>query len=541
MAVITAGLYGIMALANAWTPRLGLDLRGGTTITLTARTTSGEAVASDKLAEARGIIQQRVDSLGVGEAVVTTQGDQHIVISVPNVQRDELLNLVGQTAKLGFRAVYTVAAVQQPTATASPSAGGTATPGATVTGLPQKPSTPTPSPAPTVTGLPASPGASADATASGSPTSSDITGLLSWAPTAEVLNDFESFKCDDKRTESADQPLIACDREGTAKYLLGPTLISGEHVTNAVAGMPQGQVAYVVSLSFDSTGADAFYKATSYLSGQQQPRNMFAIVLDAKVVSAPVPNGPIAGGNAEISGNFSLDTATQLARVLKYGALPLAFDVSQVENVSATLGGEQLTGGIIAGIIGLILVIAYGFVYYRALGFVVVGSLAAAAVMTYATMTLLGESVGFALNLPGIAGVIVAIGLTADSFIIYFERIRDEIREGRSLRTSIETGWTRARSTIVIADMVSLLSAVVLFFLAVGGVKGFAFTLGLTTLIDLAVVFWFTKPVMSLLGRTKFFGEGHKWSGLDPEHMGVSREALLGRRTRTIRTTAKEA
>ncbi|PID98583.1 MAG: protein translocase subunit SecD [Actinomycetales bacterium] len=338
-----------------------------------------------------------------------------------------------------------------------------------------------------------------------------------------------------------DQPLFACDREGSAKYLLGPLLIKGTNVTNAAAGMPQNQVSWVVTLSFDDVGTDAFYKATKHLAGKPQPTNQFAIVLDSKVVSAPAPTGPIAGGNAEISGNFTVKSATSLANVLKYGALPLAFDISQVETVSATLGSEQLYGGLVAGVIGLVLVIVYAFFYYRALGLVVVGSLVAAATTTYATMVLLGESMGFALNLPGIAGVIVAIGLTADSFIIYFERIRDEVREGRTLRTAIETGWKRARSTIVIADMVSVLSATVLFILAIGGVKGFAFTLGLTTLIDLAVVFWFTKPLMSLLGRTKFFGEGHKLSGLDPEHMGVSRTSLLGRRSRASQLKAKEA
>lgn len=532
MAIITAGLYGLMALAQTWTPRLGLDLSGGTTITLTARNVSGDgAIPADKLAEARTIIQQRVDGLGVGETSVATQGDQHIVISAPNVQADELRTLVGTTAQLAFRAVYAVAAVQEPTPTPSATPSGTASPQpdpspsptatATMPGLPEKEPTPRP-------------------TAAGT-TKPDTATVLAWEPTARDQSDFEKYTCGTAFPDVADQPLVTCDRAGLQKYLLGPVLITGDRVKTAAAGVPQGQVAYVVTLSFDSTGADEFYQATNKLYAQQQPRNQFAIVLDSKVVSAPAPRGPISGGQAEISGSFTADSANQLASVLKYGALPLAFDVSQVETISATLGGEQLSGGIIAGLIGLALVIIYSFLYYRALGVVVVSSLVAAAAMTYATMVLLGSSVGFALNLPGIAGVIVAIGMTADSFIIYFERIRDEIREGRSLRTGIETGWARARGTIVIADMVSLLSAVVLFFLAIGGVKGFAFTLGLTTLIDLAVVFWFTKPVMTLLGRTKFFGEGHRWSGLDPEHMGVSRASLLGRRPRTAKLATKEA
>jgi preprotein translocase subunit SecD len=273
---------------------------------------------------------------------------------------------------------------------------------------------------------------------------------------------------------------------------------------------------------------------TKGIAVKSPPQNQFAIVLDSQVISAPSVSAAIPGGRAEISGSFSQKSATELANVLKYGALPLAFEVSSVENVSAKLGGDQLQAGVIAGLIGLGLVIAYSLLYYRGLAIVVVLSLAIAGGITYAFTVLLGQAMGFALNLPGIAGLIVAIGITADSFIIYFERIRDEVREGRTLRTAIETGWIRSRQTILIADGVSLLSAVVLFILAIGAVKGFAFTLGLTTLIDIAVVFFFTKPVVTLLGRTKFFGEGRRFSGFEPEHMGTSQMPGL-RRTRTAR------
>ena len=224
--------------------------------------------------------------------------------------------------------------------------------------------------------------------------------------------------------------------------------------------------------------------------------------------------------------------------MLKYGALPLTFDLSEVSNVSPTLGGEQLRAGIIAGLIGLALVVVYSLFYYRALALVVVASLALAAAITYPLLVLLGESVGFALNLPGIAGAIVAIGVTADSFIIYFERIRDEVREGRSLRSAIETGWHGSKRTILVADAVSLLSAIVLFILAIGAVKGFAFTLGLTTVIDILIVFFFTKPLVTLLGRTKYFSEGRRFSGFEPEHMGIERR---GWRRPAPRTPVKEA
>ena len=324
---------------------------------------------------------------------------------------------------------------------------------------------------------------------------------LDWQPTEACQAAFAEFTCETKVTEVADQGLFACNQEKTEKYLLGPTLIEGNQLTSAVAGIPQNNVNWVVNLEFNPSGSAAFEKATRQISQQSEPQNRFAIVLDGVSISAPSVNEAIPGGRAEISGNFTQKTATELANVLKYGALPLAFDVSEVNNVSATLGGEQLRAGIIAGLIGLALVVGYCFLYYRGLGIVVVASLAIGAIITYACMVLLGSSVGFALNLPGIAGAIVAIGITADSFVIFFERIRDEVREGRSLRTAVETGWRRARQTILIADTVSMLSALVLFVLAIGAVQGFAFTLGLTTLIDVLVVFLFTKPLMTLLAQ----------------------------------------
>lgn len=359
---------------------------------------------------------------------------------------------------------------------------------------------------------------------------------MTWEPTENDYIDLQEYQCDDVEPEVADQPMVACDRTGTEKYLLGPAMITGDALKSATAGVPQNQLAWVVNLEFNGDGAVAFEKATGALAAKQEPQNRFAIVLDGKVISAPSVSQSIPGGRAEISGSFNERTANELANVLKYGALPLAFEVSEVSNVSATLGGEQLRAGIIAGIIGLALVVGYAILYYRGLFIVVVASLAMAAAFTYAMMVLLGESVGFALNLPGIAGAIVAIGVTADSFIIYFERIRDEVREGRSLRSAVETGWEKTRSTILISDAVALLSAVVLFILAIGGIKGFAFMLGLTTLLDLAVVFFFTKPLVSLLVRTKFFGEGRKWSGLDVEHLGV--RTLAGRTSR--RTPRRE-
>ncbi len=522
----TAALYAIMAIANVWTPRLGLDLRGGTTITLTARNSSGAGTVDKASLElARTIIQQRVDSMGVGESEVTTSGDSQIIVAVPNVAPAKLQEMVGQTAQLYFRPVYAVdasAPVPQPTAEGTP-----ATPAASATpnraplpGLP----TPVPTPRPTTP-------------AAVQPTVEEV---LAWTPSARDQSDFANFTCGDPFPDVPDQPLIACDRAGTSKFLLAPAILRGDQLTDAQAGMPQNSVSWVVNLQFNPEGSTIFEKATAGLVKKTSPQNTFAVVLDSKVITYPslnpsqVPNG-IAGGKAVIEGTFTQTTATDLANVLKYGALPLTFDLSEVANVSPTLGGEQLRAGIIAGLIGLALVVAYSILYYRGLAVVVVASLALAATITYALMVLLGESVGFALNLPGIAGAIVAIGVTADSFIIYFERIRDEVRDGRSLRSAIETGWRGSRKTILVADAVSLLSALVLFILAIGGVKGFAFTLGLTTVIDILIVFFFTKPLVTLLGRTTFYGEGRRFSGFEADHMGVRRPTPSRPATATVK------
>ena len=545
LGLVIAGLYGLIAMSGSWSPKLGLDLRGGSTITLTASNTAGTSIDPASLELARTIIQQRVDGYGVGESEVTTSGDKQIIVSVPNVQKDDLVRLVGTTAQLYFRKVYLAEAAESvvtPTASPAPSATEASQPTASVSATPTPtetsttnkrplPSLPTPVPSP----RPTAP----------SGTVTPLADLLKWTPTDRDNTDFANFKCGDPFPNVSDQPLISCDESKTYKYLLGPALIPGNMVTRAVAAVPQSSVAYVVELQFNSQGGADFQTVTAHLASQTSPQNQFGIVLDGVVISAPSVGSEysagIAGGKAEISGSFTQKSATDLANVLSYGALPLSFEISSVENVSAKLGGDQLQAGILAGLIGLALVLAYSILYYRGLALVVSMSLIVAGAMTWALIVLLGQSLGFALNLPGIAGAIVAIGVTADSFIIYFERIRDEVRDGRSLRSAIETGWVRSRKTILAADSVSLLSALVLFVLAIGAVKGFAFTLGLTTLIDIAVVFFFTKPLMTLLGRTKFFGEGHRFSGFESEHMGNSKAPLHNTQQRAAATVGGQA
>ena len=546
--VVVAMLFGLMALTGTWVPRLGLDLRGGTTITLTARTSDGTSPPRENLEMARTIIQQRVDSLGVGEASVTVQGNDQIEVAAPNVSSDELVALVGTTARLNFRPVIAAQDVTPPVTTPTPSTGdatpstgdatpstGDATPSTGET-TPTPTSTPQRGPVPALPTEPPAPRTPRPTVPAAEPPS--LEERLNYEPTEQDVEDFLAFQCGDEFPDVSDQPLIACNEERTAKYLLGPVVLSGERVTDASAGIPQGQLSWAVSLSFDSQGTQEFSDATAALAAKQSPQNQFAIVLDRQVVSAPSVSERIAGGQASISGgSINETTARSLAATLRYGALPVDLEISSVDTVSPTLGGNQMTAGIVAGIIGLGLVVAYSVIYYRGLSVVVVGSLMAAAVVTYGVIVLLGSAVGFALNLPGIAGVIVAIGVTADSFVIYFERIRDEIREGHSLRHAIQSGWRKARGTIMMADGVQLLAAVVLYFLAIGSVKGFAFTVGVTTAIDLLLVIFFTHPLMTLLGQTKFYGEGRKGSGLDPEHLGVSRESLLGRLAGTRRRT----
>lgn len=553
--LVAVFLIVLMAVSHTWYPRLGLDLRGGTTITLTARSADGSQVPAENLETARSIIQNRVDSLGVGEATVTVQGDDQIEVAVPNVNSDELITLVGATARLSFRPVLAVQAVET-TATnpesepsAEPSDQPEAEPSTSPEDQPETEVSPDASTTPERGPMPQLP---PNPPAPSTPRPTEVTNpdmtleeKLGYVPTEQDITDYAAFTCGDDFPIVADQPLIACSQDGTAKYFLGPEIISGEHVSDANAGVPQNQLNWVVNLSFDDEGATLFADATEALSTRQRPQNQFGIVLDGDVVSAPSTSERIAGGHAQISGGgINEETARGLATTLRYGSLPVDLDISSVDTVSPTLGDDQLKAGITAGVIGLALVVVYSLAYYRGLTIVVVGSLVAAAAVTYTVLVLLGSAVGFALNLPGIAGAIVAVGVTADSFIVYFERIRDEIREGHRLRHSIESGWRKARSTIIMADGVQLLAAIVLYFLAIGAVKGFAFTLGVTTAIDLFLVIFFTHPLMSVLGRTKFFGEGHPWSGFDPKHLGVSRTALFGRRggrtTKKTKATTRE-
>jgi preprotein translocase subunit SecD len=345
--------------------------------------------------------------------------------------------------------------------------------------------------------------------------------MLAWTrnPDPHWLTRFASFRCGQPVQDNPAKPLLACDDSG-AKYLLSPAIIEGTQLNDASYGIPQNDVQYVVNLDFNGDATSTFGEVTRAITGTGE---QFAIVLDGAVLSAPVVNQPITDGNAQISGSFTQSSAKALANSLKYGALPLKFEVPVVTEEGPTLAADQLSAGLWAGAVGLGLVLVYCMLYYRGLGIVVFASLAVAAAVTYAAVLFLSENAGFTLTLPGIAGLIVAVGITADSFIVYFERIRDEMREGRSLRVAVEAGWVRARMTCLAADAVSLLAAVVLYIFAIGVVKGFAFALGISTVIDVVVFFLFTKPMVTWLARFRFFSRGHKLSGLSPDHLGIER------------------
>ena len=588
-AMVVAALYAGVALGGVWKPKLGLDLQGGTRITLEASTASGESVTAQNLEEARGIIDQRVNGTGVAEAEVGTQGNNNIVVEIPGQNRQDLVDTVKQTAQLRFRLVAAVAPGQpQPQPSASPSATGSASPGASPSGSPSgspsaspgagpsgkasvspsastsaspkgralssglvradqpaaKPSpaatdgpTPSPEPAPAPTAVPSDAPAGPQITAKGAP----VDQPLKWMddPGNAWMQRFAKFTCPKGEVAApvADiksRPLVTCDQDGN-KYLLSAALIEGTQLTKATAGIPAQQVQWVVNLTFDKTARATFATVTrtianvsSQITGQQK---QFAIVLDGRVISAPTVNGVIPNGQAEISGNFSQTEAQNLANSLKYGALPLKFKVPVVTTEGPTLASDQLQAGLIAGAVGLGLVMIYCLLYYRGLGLVVVASLAIAGVVTYAIVLAMSEAVNFTLTLPGIAGLIVAVGITADSFIVYFERIRDEMRGGKSMRVAVETGWVRARATCLAADTVSLLAAVVLYIFSIGVVKGFAFALGISTVIDLVVFFLFTKPMVSWLATFPFFYNGHKLSGLSPDQVGAPRTSATMRPT----------
>ena len=553
-------MYGLVALAGSWTPALGLDLEGGTRIRLAA---TGDGVTTESLEEARAIIDARVNGTGVAEAEVTTEGNKYVVVEIPGDSgRSNLVDVVRRQAQLRFRLVAqngpgiaqpTAAPTQSGSGEPSPSVspgGGVLLPSETATAEPTKKATgknrppaflpddsDSADPTGTATAEPtdtASP--TAGPTDEGSESKDPVQTALAWQknPDEKSIAAYNAFACGtDTRSQSINPetgktvegdnprwPLLSCDDQGQ-KFLLSEAVVEGTDLNDASAGVPQNQLSWVVNLEFNGHGTDEFAKVSKALVGTS---DLFAIVLDGNVISYAQMEGLITNGRAQISGSFNQDSAEALATSLRYGSLPIAFEKdATVETIGPSLAGNQLSAGIYAGLIGLLAVMIYCLFYYRGLGLVVIASLIVAAAVTYGVVLLLGAAANFTLTLPGIAGLIVAVGITADSFIVYFERIRDEMRDGKSMRVAVEAGWKRARNTCLAADAVSLLAAVVLYIFAAGVVRGFAFALGVSTLIDLVVFFWFTHPMVSWLSQFRFFNQGHRLSGLDAEALGIDK------------------
>lgn len=501
LAVLVTALFAAILAGARWSdgslvPKLALDLEGGTQIILRPVSDSGVEPTAQVIAQAIEIIRQRVDASGVAEAEITSQSGGRIVVSLPGEPDEATLELVRESAQMTFRPVI---------ANGAPTVLETPTTSTVVEGT-----------------------VPADA--------SDTAWL-----TQDVLDAFAALDCTDSANLTGGAaalgdpaaPVIACQDDGSVKYVLGPVELLGDDIASASSGLRVGSQGtltneWVTNITMTSAGKGKFTEITTRLLSLESPRNQFAMVLDGLVISAPSVNSVIANGSAEISGSFTRESAATLARQLNFGALPLTFEVQSEQQISATLGSEQLQKGLLAGLVGLVLVGIYSLVQYRALGLVTIASLAVAGAIAYGLIALLSWTQGYRLSLPGVAGIIVAIGITADSFIVYFERVRDELRDGRTLPAAVAQGWVRARRTIIASDAVNFLAAFVLYFLAVGGVRGFAFTLGLTTLVDLVVVFMFTHPLLHLLARTPFFNEGHRFSGLDPEQLGA-RARYVGR------------
>jgi len=570
--LLVIGLYGLLGAVSTWgtaqrTPKLGLDLQGGTQLILKPKIDkTGPGISEGQIMKAVDIIRARVDGSGISEAEVSTQGN-NIVVSLPGTPDRATVASLKKSSQLQMRAVLAeVPMVTEPiptstgTATSKPTTPAVGTPQPSATTKPKATSTGTATTAPK-SGYPPALAAATTPAPAGTPTATTPNPTTT-APTSgakpkngsdpawvtpALEKQLADLNCaDPKQVENIDaanknEPLVTCssDPKRPFKYILGPAELLGDTISNATSGQQTTQGGsssgqWEVRLDLNSQGGKAFCDVTGRIVSLPSPRNEFAIVLDNQVISAPVPNSAICAGTASITGSFTAASSKVLADQLKFGALPMSFEVLTQDTISPTLGGDQLARGLLAGGIGLLLVVAYSLLQYRALGLVTVSSLIIAGLLTYGVVSLFGWSQGFRLTMAGVTGLIVSIGIVADSFILYFERVRDEVRDGRALRAAVETGWARARRTILISDAVNFLAAVVLYALAASNVRGFAFTLMLTTVIDVVVVFMFTHPLLSILANTKFFGQGHRWSGLDPTRLGARNVTYAGRGRVTI-------
>jgi protein-export membrane protein SecD len=446
-------------------PRLGLDLRGGSSVTFVPTNPRGGEPTAEQLNTTVDIIRNRVNSKGVAEAEVNLEGG-NIVVSIPVVANpDEVIAAVGTTAQLQFRPVTEIVAPNDPKYKQDP---------------------------------------------------------------------FKAVDCTKPETYTAtddpDKEVVLCARDeagqlrpnaSSPKLLLGKVALGGTDISSArpqLATTGQGGVTtgqWETQLNFNGRGGDRFRDLTgkAACNPEGDPKRNIAITLDAVVINYPPVasdvqcNQGISGGSAVITGQTQAE-AQNLAPLISSGALPLKLDPQSRTTVSATLGADSLHAGLIGGAVGLGLVFLYVLLYYRGLGLVIWVGLAIAAALNVGIVIVMGDLIGFTLTLAGIAGLIVAVGISADTYVVFFERLKDEVREGKTLRTSVDRGWQRSFHTLVSANAVSFAAALILYLLAIGPVRGFAFTLGLATLIDFFAAWFFARPAVSLLTRTRLFQEG---------------------------------
>lgn len=579
VAACAALAIGHLAKGVSPYPDLALDLKGGTQLILTPTPTSEgqRQITEEDITQAISIIRNRIDASGVSESEISSLGSSNIMVSIPGTPSQEQLDLIRSSSQMNFRPVLRIGPAQgivqneQHAQADNPQSGaqsgeqsgsqsgeqsGAQSGEESTAGADEAAQSGVQSTALDEATARGAADANGDGVLSDTPaTTPENASDLAWV-TEQVTYDFLTLDCsaaaDVKRVEgAADKPYAACDESGQIKYILGPVAVPGSDLTTAAAaiarnnnGQSTGQ--WIVSLQFNHDGTEKFKETSTILYGYHDSdpqgssyrgspdRNSFAVVLDGTVITAPSMQAIITNGEAQISGNFTAQSAKLLANQLQFGSLPLNFEVESEQQISATIGTDHLTVGLWAAVIGFLLVILYLIWQYRGLAIISAGSLVVASVITYLVIALLSWWMGYRLSLAGVAGLIMAIGVTTDSFIVYFERVRDEVRDGRPLRAAVEEGWDRAKRTILVSDAVNLVAAVVLYLLAVGGVQGFAFTLGITTVIDIAVIFLFTHPMMELLIRTRFFGQGHKLSGLDPEHLGAKNSLVYAGRGRVV-------
>ena len=502
--IVVAAIGGLAAtLVSGSSPELGLDLQGGVSVVLEPTSNA----SSDALGQSVEIIRDRVDALGVAEPEITRQGDA-IVVQLPGVKnRDRALELVGQTAELRFRPVLqdlTGSEVIQPdentsttTTTAEGGAGTTTTTGggATTTTAPDE----------NAAGLPLGESAGAAQEPTTTTTAPPTTTTAPGAPAEPGPVPLTS-----RQDDEADAPVTLQGKDGEGVFQLGPALATGQIVSSARAEIPQGQWLVALSMKGGADGIDKFNEIAAQCNPPSAtcPTGRLAIVLDSVVQSAPTINeSSYSKDDITISGSFSEGEAKDLALVLRYGSLPVELERQSVQTVSASLGEDSLRAGIIAGVVGLVLVALYMLLYYRALGLVMIVGVGISGALLYSIVSWIGETRGLALTLAGVTGIIVSIGVTVDSYVVFFERLKDEVKAGRTLRTSTERAFKRAFRTILAADISSFLGAAVLWWLTVGSVRGFAFFLGLSTVLDVIVAWFFTRPTVILLSRNRFFTE----------------------------------